>query len=160
MFSIGDVVVYKNLGVCRVESIETPGFITTGDIYYKLQPVGTMGNVVYVKKENEEQLRYTITKEQVQEYIDRFTSLEGIYNPESRSREREFIAILKEKNWIDCLKMYKGIYEVKIKRGKEGKGLNANDERSFNKVDKIICGEFSTAMGVSVQDIRDQLILE
>ncbi|MDO4556307.1 MAG: CarD family transcriptional regulator [Lachnospiraceae bacterium] len=157
MFKENDTVVYKNAGLCRVETIGVPEFITTDEIYYKLQTLTGAGNIIYVKEGHEDMIRPIISKEETEDYLDKMKDLEGLYDDNNKAREREFSGILGSGNLMDVLRMYKGLFQARIKRQQAGKHLNASDEQDFVKADRMLCGEFSVALGTSTDNIRDIL---
>ena len=61
MFQKGDLIVYGNMGVCRVEAVEAPaGLPGAGEkkLYYKLDPVYETGTV-YIPVDAKVCLLYT-----------------------------------------------------------------------------------------------------
>ncbi len=157
MYKINDIVVYENGGICEVADIGIPEFMNTEEEYYKLKAVGPKDNTIYVKVKNERTMRYTISRDEAENYIHQVEDIDAIYNENSKAREKEFCDIIKERDWISCLKMYKGLMMAKSKRLSQGKQLNANDDRYFNRIDKIICDEFAVAMKLTATQVRELL---
>lgn len=158
MFKINDVIVYENGGVCQIRDIGVPDFIKTGQVYYKLQPINTTGNIIYVKLENKHMLRYTISKKQAEQYVGSLPELEGLYNKNNKFREKEYAEILKTGDYKQYLEIYKGIEQEKSKRSLIGKSLNTTDDRNLKKIVKLICTEFSIAMEISEEEVRQKMV--
>lgn len=157
MYKIKDIVVYENGGICEVADIGVPDFMNTQEEYYKLRAIGPKDNAIYVKVKNERTMRYTISRDEAEDYIHQIEDMDVIYNENSKMREREFGDIIKERDWVCCLRMYKGLVMAKNKRIEQGKQLNANDDRFFSRIDKIICDEFAVAMQTTAERIRELL---
>ena len=65
MYQINDVVVYKSNGVCKIEDIGIPDFVSSEETYYQIRPFYEQGGKIYVKISNGDTvLRPTITKEE------------------------------------------------------------------------------------------------
>ena len=71
MYQIGQCIVYRNVGVCRVEAIGKLGFTSDKDKeYYTLQPLNANGNAkIYVPVDKDTFMRNVITKDEVYEYL-------------------------------------------------------------------------------------------
>lgn len=154
MFKENDVVVYENYAICKIERIGTVDFMPKQKDYYKLQVINSAGNIIYVNVEKEPLMRYTISSEEALSYLQNMKDTEGIFQTNNKIREKEFAAILKTGDLADCLKVFKGILQEKARRERDGKHLNAADEKSMNQIDKRICGEFAIALSVPVEEVR------
>lgn len=77
MYQIGQCIVYRNVGVCRVEAIGKLGFTSDKDKeYYTLQPLNANGNAkIYVPVDKDTFMRNMITKDEVYEYLNKLQFL-------------------------------------------------------------------------------------
>ena len=73
MYQIGQCIVYRNVGVYRVEAIGKLGFTSDKDKeYYTLQPLNANGNAkIYVPVDKDTFMRNVITKDEVYEYLNK-----------------------------------------------------------------------------------------
>ena len=85
MFQKGDLIVYGNMGVCRVEAVEAPaGLPGAGEkkLYYKLDPVYETGTV-YIPVDAKVFMRPILTHAQAEALIGRIPEIEE--NPKGGS---------------------------------------------------------------------------
>lgn len=157
MYRIHDIVVYENGGICEVTDIGIPEFVDTKDEYYRLRAIGPRENTIYVKVKNEQVLRYTITQDEAEQFLVQIRNLDEIYNADNKTREKEFGDIIKERDWLCCLGMYKGLVKERSRRNLQGRQLNANDDRYFSKIEKLICDEFAVAMELTSEQVSELL---
>ena len=78
MFQKGDLIVYGNMGVCRVEAVEAPaGLPGAGEkkLYYKLDPVYETGTV-YIPVDAKVFMRPILTHAQAEALIGRIPEIE------------------------------------------------------------------------------------
>ena len=77
MFQKGDLIVYGNMGVCRVEAVEAPaGLPGAGEkkLYYKLDPVYEIGTV-YIPVDAKVFMRPILTHAQAEALIGRIPEI-------------------------------------------------------------------------------------
>jgi hypothetical protein len=81
MYQIGQCIVYRNVGVCRVEAIGKFGFTSDKDKeYYTLQPLNANGNAkIYVPVDKDTFMRNVITKDEVYEYLNKLQFLSSYF---------------------------------------------------------------------------------
>ena len=76
MFEVGSYVVYGKNGICRVEEIGPRSFGGQNRIYYRLSPVFTPGEVIYVPVEGGAHMRRPVTSQQAIAYIRSFPGIQ------------------------------------------------------------------------------------
>ena len=158
MYRIDDIVVYKSNGVCKIEDICVPEFVSSQEVYYRIRPFYENGGKIYVKISNGDTvLRPTISKEEAQDDLMNIKEEEGIYQSNDKVREREFSEIMKSCDFWRCLLMMKGIVGEAERREEKGKRLNMTDERCLQRVEKFLNAEYSVACEVSIEEARTAL---
>ena len=160
MYQINDVVVYKSNGVCKIEDIGIPDFVSSEETYYQIRPFYEQGGKIYVKISNGDTvLRPTITKEEAIQDLYNLKNEEGIYHSNDKVREREYTAIIQSCNFWKCLLMMKGILLESDRREAAGKHLNMTDERCLQRVKKLLNAEYSIACNVSLEHAKEAMEL-
>ena len=80
MFSVGDLIVYNETGVCRVEQIGPPAFNPRERRdYYTLTPLYGAGTI-YVPVDSGVFMRLVLSREEAEALIDELLTLENPYN--------------------------------------------------------------------------------
>ena len=157
MYQINDIVFHENGGVCRINNIGTPDFVTTGQLYYTLECLENPTTQVYVAFTHESDIRYIITKENAIQCLSGVRELQGQYNEDNKNRDREYAEVLKSGNFQKWFCMLKGILHEKYVRNAAGKQLNLKDSRYLEQVEKLIIQEFSIALDISAEDFKEKL---
>ena len=157
MYQINDIVFHENGGVCRINNIGTPDFVTTGQLYYTLESLENATTKIYVSIAHEGDIRYLITKENAVHCLSNIAEVESQYNENIKNRDREYIDILKSSNCQRWLGMLKGILHEKNIRNTAGKHLSLKDSRYLEQVEKLIIQEFSIALDVTADDLKEKL---
>lgn len=155
MYRIDDIVVYKTNGVCKIEEIGIPEFVSNEEVYYQIRPFYEHGGKIYVKISNGDTvLRPTISKEEAQHDLSNIKDEEGIYQSNDKVREREYSEIVKSCDFWRCLLVMKGIIGEAGRREEKGKRLNMTDERCLQRVEKFLNAEYSVACEVSLEEAQ------
>jgi CarD family transcriptional regulator len=158
MYQIGDIVVYENGGVCKVEDIGTPDFLKSEERYYTLQPVFDDAGTLYVKVENDRHiLRPLISKEETDGIFAEVKEIEPLYNSNDKLRDREFKEALRSCECRQWFAMLKGILAEQIKREKIGKKLNMSDDRNKQKVFRLLTAEVAMVYSISQDEAKEMI---
>ena len=157
MFKINDVIVYKNRLVCTIKDIGVPDFITTGQIYYKLQRVNQRESLLYVKYENCRAIRYPLPRQDAKQYMESFSDMESIYDKSDRYREKDLTEALDSSDYIKQLRYYKGIALEKTRRSRSGKSLPVSDDKNMKKLENLLYPEFSVSLGIPEEEVKQKL---
>lgn len=95
-YDVGQYVMYRNNGVCRIEAIGKLGFLQNSDEeYYTLRPPFTTSDEhSYVPTKEEEYLRSVITRQEAYTYLDRLNQLEA--SPSGIKKRQELVSYYHE----------------------------------------------------------------
>lgn len=159
-FDSGMNVVYKNIGVCIIESVEKKNFDGTNDIeYYKLKPITSNTSTYYIPVENsDDKLRSLFTKNEVDSFIDNMTSADEIWVDDSRERRMIFGNILKSDDYQSIIGMIKALYMHQNEKIKNNKHLSSSDEMLLNSAENLMFQEFSVVLGIEQSEVRNYII--
>lgn len=162
MFEVGDYVVYRNNGVCRVDSIgpmNLPGE-SVSKLYYTLIPIYLKGSKVYTPTDNEKVIiRPVISKEDASELIDHIKDIEVLWVTDEKSREmiyKEALAKCECREWV---KIIKTLYQRKQSRIAEGKKVTASDEKYLKIAEDNLYGELAIPLEME-KDMVEEFIIE
>ena len=125
MFQKGDLIVYGNMGVCRVEAVEAPaGLPGAGEkkLYYKLDPVYETGTV-YIPVDAKVFMRPILTHAQAEALIGRIPEIEE--NPcggkDQQMLAEHYRSLMRTHDCDNLVQLIKTIYGKNRERTAQGK---------------------------------------
>lgn len=161
MFSLNEYVVYGHGDICKISEIKVPDFIKTGEEYYFLNSLINRGSLIYVNiVKPQKNIRPVILQNYALEMINRIHELEGIYDPNDKVRDKEYISIISTGDFVECLKCFKGLCDAKKRRVDSGLKLNMLDEKNYKKFSSMIITELNLALDKSQLIIKNMLASE
>lgn len=158
MYSLNEYVVYGHGDICRITEIKVPDFIKTGEEYYFLNSLINKGSLIYVNiVKPQKNIRPLILQDYALEMINSIQDLEGIYDPNDKIRDKEYLGIIYSGDFLDWLKCFKGLCEEKKRRIESGLKLNMLDEKNYKKFSAMIITELVLALDKSQAIIINML---
>lgn len=159
-FENGTNVVYKNVGVCTVEDVETRSFDGENNVeYYKLRPVSKSSSVYYIPVEKSgEQLRVLFSRDEINSLIDSIKGEAGIWIANSRERRLEFNKILHSDDYKSIIRMTKALYNQQLEKQKHNGHLSSSDEMILTSAENLMFQEFATVLGIERNEVRNYII--
>ncbi len=159
MYKINDYVVYRQLQVCKIESLETPSFEPNKEkLYYKLTPVfdNKSNTTIYVPIDSKDSLRPLTEKEHIDAALKEFPTVKPTVftakkPPQLTAHYQEILSSCDIKKYLSLVK------EVTIKE-KEMKKLNEIDARYRAKTQKLLCEEFAVVLCQTPEKIQEILL--
>ena len=158
-YSVNDHVIYKGVGVCRIEAVENRTFdgIRYED-YLKLVPLGGSGSSYYVPLGRAGvHIRRPMTSEEVNSAIDRSAQNDVTLSANARERRTMIETILKEGDCTCMISLIKTIYTHTESCRNSGKKVLVSDESALKAAEKMIYPEFSFVLGISESDVPDYI---
>lgn len=156
MYTIGDVVIYKNDGVCKIADIIIKSFKDKNIEYYVLQPVHNSNAEIFVPKNNPDlinKMRNLLTKDEVMQIIEALPNEEEICISDEAERKEKFKEILTSGNRTELVRLVKTLYNHKQNQKQYGKKLHIADERILKDAEKILHDEFAYVLGISTEAV-------
>ena len=156
MFEINDLVVYENSGVCRLTGVEEKDFGNGARIYYVLEPLFTNDGTIYTPVGNTKvTLRPVITREEALSIIrsipeNEIRTFEGLRTLELEAKYRE---ASRSHECGDLIKLAMAIYQKMKTARKSGKKVSDVDDRYLKKMNLLIDGELSVALGIERSEV-------
>lgn len=154
-FSVNDYVVYKGVGVCRIEAVENKTFDGEKyEDYLKLVPLGSGSSSYFVPVgAAEKRLRRPMTEDEVNEAIDNSVSGEISLTPNTRERKNAIESILKEGDCTRIITLIKSIYLHTQSCRDNGRKVLVSDENALRMAENMIYPEFSFVLGINENEV-------
>ena len=158
-FSVNDYVVYKGVGVCRVEAVENKTFDGHSyEDYLKLVPIGGAASSYFVPVGNAgARIRKPMTADEVNEAIDNSGNEEISLTPNTKVRRSEIDSILREGNCTHIISLIKTIYLHTEHCRNSGKKVLVSDENALRLAENMIYPEFSFVLGINENEVADYI---
>ena len=160
-YDVGQYVMYRNNGVCRIEAIGKLGFLQNSDEdYYTLRPPFTTSDEhSYVPTKEEEYLRSVITRQEAYTYLDRLNQLE--VSPSGIKKRQELVSyyheLLSAEGLNGRLRLLKELSLKEQTEQNRGKRLTTTDEQYKRKTEQLLSEEFAVALEESPEQAKEQL---
>ncbi len=161
MYQKGDLIVYGSSGVCRVEDIgplKGAGGVREKRDYYTLSPVFGSG-VIYIPADTGVFMRPVLTKEQVDELIDRIPALEEKECDLSNLRQltEHYHAAFESHQCEDLLRLIKALYQRGQNTLKQGRRVGLTEMNYRKHAEELVHGEFSVALGIPYEEVPEYI---
>ena len=161
MYNIGELIIYGNEGVCRVEKIgasENPG-ANKDRQYYTLIPLARNGKVI-VPVDSSVFSRPVISRAEAEEIVASIPEVEAeVFNDRNLKLLTDHYKDAMKS--CACIDMVKTVKSIRLKRRQAiaaGKKLGTIDERFLKRAEDMLYGELSVALEKTKEEIK--LIIE
>ena len=148
MYEIGQLIVYGNEGVCRVEEIGTPKIsgVDKHPDYYTLAPIYREGKVF---------MRPVITREEALALIDRIPQMTAqVYeNANLRLLNEHYQQCIQDYTCADLLQLIKDVRAKRRRMTERGKKLGLVDERYMKRAEEMLHGELAVALDMTREQV-------
>lgn len=160
MFQVGELIIYGNNGICRVEEIGTPNLpiAAKGAQYYTLAPLFRSG-VIYAPVDTKIFMRPILTKAEAERLIEQIPEIhEEITDGQSiRSLGETYKSFLHTHQCEDLVRLIKTIYKKEQAMEERGKKL-AKTEQDYSKLAKeLLHQEFSLALEIPYEEVQEYI---
>ncbi len=157
MFQKGELVIYGNYGICRVDEIGIPSISLADDktLYYTLAPLFHSG-VIYVPIDTSVYMRPILSKEQAEELIEQIPEIqeESITGQDVRALGEKYKGFLSTHQCEDLVRLIKTIYTKEKIMTAKGKKL-AKTEQDYGKLAKeMLHRELSLALDIPYEKVQ------
>lgn len=155
MFQIGDLIMYRREGVCRVEAIGIPDLSSVNDerIYYTLSPTNRHG-LIYIPVDTAVFMRPVITYGEVHDLIRQIPQIRStvLYEPRNPKMLSDYYKALMQTH--DCVDLIQLIESIDFKRQLSANKLGKIDESYLKLAEDLLYGEFAFALGIPKGDVK------
>lgn len=161
MFKVGDYVMYKAEGVCRVDGIITMDHFTKGKekkLYYVLVPLKDSGLKIYSAVDNSMiPRRPVMTEQEARNMVEDMADIPELEIENEKYREDRYRKALKTCDCREWVRVVKTIYLRRQGRYAEGKKSTAIDDQYQKLAEELLLEELSVALNMSGEE-ADQYI--
>lgn len=156
MYSIGDYVIHKSRGLCRIVDIATLDFddVDRNRLYYFMIPEGSTSSRIYVPVESAEAaFRKPITREAALKLIDELPYLDDVKIEIEKQRENIYKDAIKDDDCRELFRLIRTTHRRRADRMAHGRKSTAIDERYMKAAEDVLYGELSYSLKVDRKDI-------
>ena len=154
MYHIDDLVMYRNIGVCKIVDIVYREQLGSSGQYYTLKPLGDERSTIFVNVENKKvMMRYLMPPEEVKALVEQIDDIDAYSCENERERDnhcKELINSGDARNWVQVIK---GLYKRKKMKNEKGKDLSQLEQRLFKTAEKLFYGEISCALNIPLDEV-------
>lgn len=157
MYSVDDVIIYGDMGVCKITGITTPDFIDKkkGQLYYVLKSI-FQNCVVYAPVNTAAFMRPIISAKEVEHLIDMIPSIQEEVNLDSNVQHvnERYDAAINTHDCADLIKCAMASYAKKQNAEQQKRKLGLVDEKFMKQVEELLYGEFSLALNIPKDKVQ------
>lgn len=158
MFQKGDLIIYGNTGVCRVEKVGPPRNLSGADgdrLYYMLSPIYGAGNI-YIPVDTSVFMRPVISREDADRLIERIPSIHADICDSSNQRalSEHYEAALQTHACEDLLQLIKTVYAKNRDSIHRGKKPGQTDQKYKKRAEDLLYGELSVALSIPLDEVE------
>lgn len=160
MFQVGELIVFGNNGVCRVEKIGAPDLIgvPAGVDYYTLAPYYKSNSRVFTPCNNDKiVMRPILTKDEALMLIKEISSIGLITVLDERKREDAYKEVMKSCDCRKFVSIIKTIHLRKQERLQEGRKITSSDEKYCQMAEDKLYEELAIALEIDKKEVKDYI---
>ena len=161
MFSVNELVVYGNSGLCTVDAVGELNIPSakSDKTYYTLSPLNQKNSQIYAPVDSEKTVIRKVLSERVcKDLVTDIPFIIPFHIETEKDREKEYRQVLKSCDLRDIVSLIKYLYIKKLDLEEHGKKLNLLDKSSLQKAEKIVYSELQTVLGVEDDLVRNLIL--
>lgn len=159
MYQIGDLIIYGNHGVCKIDEVgvpEIPG-LDSGRVYYTLSPLYEVGKI-FTPRDSNVFMRPVMTYEEAQKLITLIPSIDEYdCNDNIKFLEESYKESLQTHECTDLIKVIKTIYTRKAATCSKGKKVSQIDDKFMKIAEDLLYGEFAVALSMPRKSVKNYI---
>ncbi len=159
MFKQGDLIIYSNEGVCRVEEICPHKGLSGGEkLYYRLAPVYGSG-FIFIPVDTKVFMRSVITKEDAENLIAKIPEIKSaaIDTNNQKMLSEYYRSSFTSHKCEDLLQLIKTVYVKTQKLIINGKKPGQTDRRYMKRAEELLHGELAAALEIPFDDVGEYI---
>lgn len=161
-YHVGEYVLYKTTGICRITDIRTENFRDEGDrVYYILTPVNDPYSSVFIPTDSValgESIKRVPTVEEVEKMIEDSLSVSYVYPADIKEKAALFDKIIHSGNRAEILWMAKNLALRKRETESQKKKFHVADTRYLSLAEKIITEDFAFVLEIDKSEVISYII--
>ena len=159
-FSIGDLIIYGETGVCRVEALEERPFLGEITNCFRLQPI-YQSCVIYTPADNSNVfMRHILTCGEAEKLVEGFNDVTPAQLPLGAPRvvSEAYDKIIKSHDCRELAGLILAIHRKRKALIDSKKKLSAIDERFVKKAEDLLFGELAASLNLERSRIAEIII--
>ena len=158
MFQKDDIVVYGNVGVCRVTDISELDFMADKKMYYTLSPLYEENRIIYTPVDgHKHKMRPIITKGEAERFIEKLPSIKADQYTNEKERKEAYHEIILSGNLERWASMIHFIYQKEQERASKGQKTSTHYMEEMKSVEKLLLGELAAALRIPFHQMKTYL---
>ena len=157
MFQAGDLIVYGNTGVCKVEGFAKPNLpgVDRNKEYYVLTPLYQEGTIYSPTDNTKVFMRPVISKNKAEELINMIPSIQAqsFHTSSSQQLTEHYQGFFNSHDCSDLIELIMSIYAKKQYLLNHKHKFGQIDERFMRKAEELLHGELAVALGISLKEV-------
>ena len=160
MFSVGEYVVHRSNGICKVTKVAPLPVEMGGDEkeYYFLTPLNARGEVFTPAEEGNANIRKVMTKKEALKLIEEVPFIEDPPIDNDKQREARYKEAIRSNDCKELVKIIKTLYNRKMARFAVGKKSTASEERYFKQAEDSLYSELAFAIGKDRENVKELFV--
>ena len=153
-FKVGDCVVHRHEGVCKICKIETQDFGDGKTKYFVLKPYfGEPITIIRIPVDKCTQIRNHISKRSAQELVKKLKKGKTNWINDNRKRKEHFQNMIASGDLESLASIAHTVYIKKTEFAKVKKSMPLTDQNLANFCEKLLREELAVALGIKLEDV-------
>lgn len=157
MFQIGQLILYGNTGVCRVEAIGPPQLAAADKTkdYYTLAPLYGEG-VIYAPVDSPVFMRPILSREEAMELIHHIPEIqaETFAIRDQRALSEHYRSFFQQHSCEELVHLIKNIYVKGQNLSQLGKKVGSTDQQYLRRATDLLHGELAAALEIPLDEVE------
>lgn len=158
MFQLNELVIYGNIGVCKIVEIGTPDFAMADNekLYYYLEPLYQKG-VLYAPVDSNVAIRAIISEEEANSLLEYVVEakIEPIKQKSMQQVTKYYQEIIDSHDCYKLVELTKRFNEKRITNIRDNKKLGQIDKKFIKKSEELLFGEMAVALGLEKDEVAE-----
>jgi len=158
MFSEGDLLVYGNIGICRVDKVAERDFAKAdeGKLFYFLKPLFQDCDISTPVDNSKVFMRKVISEKEANKLIGMISEIkpEPCYSKVMKELTNHYESYLETHDCLDMLILLKSLYAKKEYLESLNRKFGEIDKSFMIKARELLDGEFSVALGIPKDSVQ------
>jgi len=161
MFQRDQLIVYGNVGVCRVREIGHPAGVRGIDsarLYYTLEPLYHAG-LIYTPVDTPVFMRPVLSRQAAEELIGQIPAISGEEAPvpDQKLLSSHYQGFFESHRCEDLIHLIKTVYSRSRRSRAAGRKLSQVDQLYLKRAEGLLYGEFAVALGIEPGEVTSYI---
>lgn len=154
MFSVNDMIMYGNYGVCRIADIRPEKFGREERMYYVLKPAEDQTSTIYCPVDiDREKFRRLLSAEEIYALVDAAPTFEEEWIEDDQERQAKFQETLRHGNHEALVRLVRTLYAHREARRRSGRKFHSADQKIMKEAEGILCSEFAHVLHLRQEEV-------